>query len=66
MKREGRKIPSPQAEKVAAGGASTALNANTVLPPDDGRGGESTTALHRWMTEKAIVAIKNILITFLQ
>ena len=31
-------------EKVAAGGVSTALNAHTVLPPDDGRGGKSNLA----------------------
>jgi hypothetical protein len=39
-------------EKVAAGGVSTALNAHTVLPPDDGRGGEKTMNEHRRMAEE--------------
>ena len=40
VKNETRKtqIPSPQAEKVASGGASALLKAQHNTPPDDGRG----------------------------
>jgi hypothetical protein len=39
-RRKGEKFLLLFEEKVAAGGVSTVLNAHTVLPPDDGRGGE--------------------------
>ena len=62
-------------EKVAAGGVSTVRNAHTVLPPDDGRGGENTMTVQCGREEiphslrsfgMTMVATKNILITFLQ